>query len=733
MRSRSPWLETARGIFFAVRRRAVAPLGSATVAGMSAVPSLMRIGLHFDGRVTTVLCQLPHGGLLSERLRAAPDAPLAERCQAALVAALRLATSSGWQEPQQLEVTYASAATTQALLYRQLPRVVLLATEGFTDVLRIGRQAEPAALRRDGVPADPLQGLPADLPDERSDELLALWSEPGCLPVPERLAPDGAILKPLAPEALAALHDKARSLKADAYAVVLLHSPRNGQHEQQVALALAELGLPCALSSAVLPGAFEFERASAAVLSAAAAVAQSAESRALHDALPHPGRVRQVQGDGSARRDPPPLHGLLSDVASGLVGAHKAAATFAVPRCLTLGVGRLVSAAAHLDGALELTRGARLAGLPLGVPVVAAALRAVGAETWLHRTGSGQPLQRAAVAPQAAAARLWDAAAIAEQTWVPPHHAAELELPQARHRLTELGAQLGLSVQAAAAAVLATVTAQLVDAVWAVSVQRGIDPSELPLLGYGPAAGVVAAEVAAQLGISTVLMPPAAGCLAAYGALSAPVLRERACYLGLEASGAQQRGMVEAVLRTLTEELRDDLLGEGQLEGTPLMGLHWSADLRYAGQAHCLTLTGIGEGGPAQDATTDMVVRFHQEHERRYGFTIGERPVEIELIRVRAGLPIFVPGFGQLYHLAQSAESRLPAAELPDGVLRYSALALTVPVAGPVVIYEESAPLFVPAGWTAQRDKQGAIWLRRPPPPPVASPPADLPPGEPAR
>ncbi len=678
---------------------------------MSAVPSFVRIGLHFDGRVTTVLCQLPHGGLLSERLRHAPELPLTERCPAALAAALRLATSTGWHAPPELEVTFTASATTQALLYKKLPRVALLATQGFTDVLRIGRQTTSVPAydaREDGGEA---------LREDPTEAFLAAWSAGGGVAVAERLAADGSVVRPLEPEALMELRQKVQAAQADAIAVMLLHSPRNGQHEQQVAQALAELGLPVLLSSAVLPVYGEFERASATVLAAAGAVAQSAESAALRAALPRPGRVRRVQGDGTARCDPPALRGLLADVASGLVGAHKAAAALGVQRCLMLGSGDFLSAAAYCDGTLALTSGAVLAGLPVGVPVVAAALQAVGGESRFARPRQGAPGVSAGLDAQEGAARLWDAALFTGRAWAPAPHAAELDLAAAQERLNRLGAELQLDAAQAAAAVVAAATAALVDAVWAVSVQRGRDPAELPLLGYGAAAGMLAAEVAAQLGIGAVFFPPAAGLMTVYGALAAPVQRERSCQLGLEASGAQQRGTLEAVLRSLTQELTQELEAEGPLPGAAPLVLHWSADLRYSGQSHCLTLQGTGDGGPPQDPAADLVVRFHKEHERRYGFTIGERAVELVRVRMRAGMPAFIPVFGQLAQLAQNAESRAPAAaDLPPGVVLYTAMT-SGQVAGPILIYEESAPVFVPAGWTAQRDKHGAIWLRRSPEP----------------
>lgn len=669
---------------------------------MSAVPtpSPVRIGLDLGAQVTTVLVQLPRGGLGFAQLGAVPS--LAARCQAALAAALRLLGEGA--EPPELEVTYAAAATTQALLLGPPPRVALLVTAGFTDVLRIGRQS--AAVPRPAPPLEPgVEGpaAPAALPAH-------------CLPVPERLAADGAVVQPLTAEALTALREQLSRLEVEAAAVMLLHSSRDDQHEQLVAQALGELGLPLACSAAVLPAADELGRAAAAVLAAAGAVFQTAEEAALQAALPRPGRVRRVQSDGSARREPPPLRGLLSDVAAGLVGAHKAAVALETPRCLSLGVGDTVSVAAHHDGVLALTSRAQLAGLPLGVPTLAAALRPLGGESrlylasdgrWAHATGESEG---SAVSPAAAArflGRAWDAAALAGGSAAPAAATAQV--------LAALGAPRQLDAAAVATALLAAVAAQLADAVWAVSVERGLDPADFPLLAYGRTGGLLAAAVAAQLGMRRVVIPPAAGLLTAYGALCAPVLRERSRLLRCEASGAQQRGLLEGTLRALSDELRRDLAAEGRLERGHLTGLQWSADLRYAGQAHTLTLAGLGEGGPAPDGTTDLVVRFHQEHERRYGFTLGQRPVELEQVRVRAAAPIVGPSFAQLCQLAQETALHTAAGPagpaVPAGVILYGTLA-TTPVAGPLVIHEDSASTFVPAGWTAELDKQGAIWLR---------------------
>ena len=126
----------------------------------------------------------------------------------------------------------------------------LLVTEGFTDLLRLGRQARPRLYALDPELPPPL--VPKEL----------------CVPVPERLGPDGAALTPLTDEALAALREQVAALGVASVAVVLLHSYASDRHERAVAEALRPLGLPVSLSSQVLPAPREYERACATVADA---------------------------------------------------------------------------------------------------------------------------------------------------------------------------------------------------------------------------------------------------------------------------------------------------------------------------------------------------------------------------------------------------------------------------------------------------------------------------------
>jgi hypothetical protein len=135
------------------------------------------------------------------------------------------------------------------------------------------------------------------------------------------------------------------------------------------------------------------------------------------------------------------------------------------------------------------------------------------------------------------------------------------------------------------------------------------------------------------------LQSPWGGALA-LAALRARAVHERVMPLFVEASGAQQSGQVAACLQSLLDELLATA-GSGSATGSATLAAldaEWTAELRYQGQAGTLSLRGIGTGGPAGSAASDLVVRFVAEHARVYGFSLPECPVELVQLRLRAPL-----------------------------------------------------------------------------------------------
>ncbi len=184
----------------------------------------------------------------------------------------------------------------------------------------------------------------------------------------------------------------------------------------------------------------------------------------------------------------------------------------------------------------------------------------------------------------------------------------------AERAVARVAAQLGLDTVSAAAAILRVANSNMERAIRAVSVERGEDPREFPLVAFGGCGGLHACEIAAELGVKTVIVPRMAGALSALGMLLADRTRDYA----IGALGATD---YEARFRKLEKQARKDVRGAT---------LERFADVRYAGQSYELTI-------PWPDGD------FHKEHQRIYGYSDPKRATQIVTLRVRATVRVEKP------------------------------------------------------------------------------------------
>lgn len=674
-------------------------------------PVPVRIGIDLGSRHAAIVVQPPLGALRSELVRL-PDVggevsgsdpaslPPSEteaervsaRIKAVVQAVLRLLPGESAVAPRELTVVSSSPA-------RSVHRgdggpTALLLTEGFTDLLR------------------PELGLLAAEP--------ALSRAVRCLGVPARTGADGAIVRPLVAADLDALRERLRELGVTSAAVALLHSTREPRHEQALGQALARLGLYVALSSEVLAQPHELPRAAAALLDAYVAPRLHAELAGLRAGL-SASRLRSVLADGTVRSDARPLRCLRGESAAGLLGAQRVASAHELARWIGLGSGAELATAALYDTGFERSLRTELGGLPLVAPGLLMATRRCGAEVPLGPSASGSGPGNGPGSD--------------------PSGNSDGCLLDAAQQLGRLPAELGRPRRPLERAAAERLWEQAVLAhtavVREVSVERGHDPAEYTLVCYGGAGPLLGAAVAERLGMTRILVPPVPSRLGALGALCAQLGRERVRWLSVEASGAQQSGLLETTVRSLSDELQRDLRGEGITSALPGGGLFWSADLRYQGQAHELSLPGIGEGGPAQDGTTDLVVRFHQEHQRRYGFTLGERPIELVAVRVRCAVSVPAPAASHLAGLygppaeppgtgeraaavpleaapgaADASPSQPPLSATELLTLQRQQLQPGGALAGPLLVVEPGVTTYVPPGWRVTQSELGALWLQ---------------------
>ncbi len=522
---------------------------------------------------------------------------------------------------------HGTTTATNAILERDIARTVLVTTQGFADVLIIGRQARPALYDLTVTRPDPL--IPRDL----------------VVTVDERVAADGDVVVELTDAEIDRVVDAVADLEPESVAVSLLFSYANADHERRVCDALTErLGVPVTRSSALLPEFREYERASTAALNAAVAPRMHRYLSGLDDRLPDVTISVMMSGGGTtslAHAAEEPVHTLLSGPAAGVVAAGAIAKAAGHPDAVAFDMGGTSSDVCLIrDGQPEISSGSSIDRLPFRTPAVA--IHTVGAGggsiAWIDRGGALR------VGPRSAGADPGPACygKGGTEPTVTDAHCALGHLDPDR----ELGGGLTLDVDAATKAIaalpddadgargiLTVVRATMARALRKVSTERGVDPGGLTLVAYGGAGPLHAGALARELGMRAVIVPPAAGVLSALGLLLAPPRAEVSRTLMVTAD-ADLTDVWDELAEEATRRLRDQGAG-----GEPVVSR--IAECRYAGQSHELRVDADGGDGRGRGGArgSGVAERFHDAHEEAYGYRMPDEQVQVVTARVVAEGP----------------------------------------------------------------------------------------------
>jgi N-methylhydantoinase A/oxoprolinase/acetone carboxylase beta subunit len=583
-----------------------------------------------------------------------PTTP-ADQSAGVLAAVEQVLLRAGAEPADVTAFAHGMTVATNALLEERVARTVLVATEGFTDVVELGRQARADLYRLCAARPAPL------VPPARR------------VPAPERMTPDG-VLRALDPGAADRVAAAVAAHDPEAVAVCLLHADRHPAHERAIgdALAAALPGVHVSLSHEVVGTFREYERAATTEVDAAlspllARYLGRLVERCAAAGLPAP-RIMQ-SGGGLADPALAAAHAVLT-VLSGPAGGAAAAALVAAQTgapdllCFDLG-GTSCDVCVVEGGRVRETGGREVGGRPLALPMVD--IHTVGAGggsvAWRDSGGALRVGPRSAGADPGPAAygRGGTEPTVTDAHVVLGHLAGELSgVPLDRDAAVRAIGTLGLGddVRAAAEGVLRVADAEMVRALRVMTVERGVDPRGFALLAFGGAGGLHACAIAAELGIRRVLVPRAGGVLSALGLAAA----DRTAQVQRTVLGrAQDAAGLAAAAR--------DRLGAGDAAEVEL-----AYDCRYRGQSHELTV-----GDPAD---------FPAVHEERYGYRDDDGDVQVVTVRATARVP------GPAVTLAAGDE-------LPPGTR----------VTGPDVLRLPESTVRVPPGWTGTVDATGTLEL----------------------
>jgi N-methylhydantoinase A len=611
---------------------------------------------------------------------------------------------AGAQEGDVALFAHGMTVATNALLEGRGARTAFVGTEGFADVVELGRQA-----RRDLY------------------RLCAAWPAPFAPPerrfgAPERMGPEGVLRALEDPGAVAAA---VAGCAPEAVAVCLLHAYRDPAHERALGDALRErLGadVHVSLSHEVVGTFREYERAATTEVDAAlspllARYLRRLLERAAQARLPEP-QIMQSSG-GLAAASLAARHAAFT-VLSGPAGGAAAAALVARRSgradlvCFDMG-GTSCDVCVVEGGAVRETTGREVGGRPLALAMVD--IHTVGAGggsiAWRDPGGALRVGPRSAGADPGPASygRGGEEPTVTDASLVLGRLDAEaplagtvtLDRDAAERTVGALADELGLDLVACAEGIVRVANAEMVRALRVMTVEQGIDPRRFALLAFGGAGPLHAAAIADELGMATILCPRASGVLSALGLAAA------------DRRATEQRTVLLAgdeLTDTALARARDALADAARATlGGQDARVELAHDVRYRGQAHELTMRDL-----AQPELAALREAFEALHEERYGYRDDDAPIEVVTIRATASVagPDLDLSAGD--GAARSTRSRRDVVfdgERHDAEVLRGEPAPGERIAGPAICELPEATLAVPPGWQGEVDDAGTIVLER--------------------
>jgi len=662
-----------------------------------------RVGVDVGGTFTDLVALGEDGTIAVRKVVTTPQDP-------ALGLFRALDGTSPPRSPRPIDLlVHGSTIATNALLERRGARVVLVTTRGFEDLLWLRRQDRAA-----------LYDLARDHPPP-------LVARGDVVPVAERMGPAG-VLEPLADAEVARVVAAVRALAPEAVAVSCLFAFRHAEHERCLAAALraALPGVPVVASHEVLPVFREFERTSTTTVEAYLRPVVAAYLARLEREVQARGiaALRVMTSSGGTL---PPASAAargaslaLSGPAGGVVGARLVGAAVGLSELLTLDMGGTSADASLVTGGAPLSDGAgAVAGIPLALPSVLIETVSAGGGSIARVDEGGAlkvgPASAGAVPGPACYGRGGERPTVTDACLVlgwldaesPLADEVRLDPGAAERAVRTLGPVWaeggGGDPTRSAAGIVAVAAAVMGRALKRVSVARGLDPRRMALLPFGGAGPLFGCQLAAALGMRTIVIPPHAGVLSALGLAAAA---ERIDLL------ASFHRSLEALSATEIGRAFSPLLAEAgnQVSGSTVLRY---ADCRFAGQGYEVTVP-VTVNDPRR-----IRAAFLAAHQARYGHSGSGQPVEIVNLRVVALRPGPEPSFRGASHAARAARSRgeraitLAGERLTASVWPLDELAAGVTIDGPAILAGRDATAVLEPGWRGTVHPTGAVVVER--------------------
>jgi N-methylhydantoinase A len=547
--------------------------------------------------------------------------------------------------------SHGTTVATNAVLERKGAKVAFITTEGFKDLLYIARQRRPRLYDFDCQRSLPL--VPPEL----------------CFEVSERLSPDGTVILPLTQADVITLADDAIQAKVDAVAICLLFSYKNPTHE----ILIAE----------------EFEK-------------------------------RGVLKSGGGVATPPevyPVELLLSGPAGGVSGAILFGRDIGRKNLTTFDMGGTsADFSAIMDHTPLWTDEGEIDGLPVRIPILDITTVGAGGGSiaWIDKGGAlrvgpqsagSDPgpacYDRGGTLPTVTDANLLSGL-LASRSF--SRSGITLAPDRAESAFASLAKEGSLSLEEAVLGLRSVVNANMLRGIRRATVEKGIDVRDCCLLAFGGAGPLHGAELAMELGIREVLVPPMAGMFSALGILLSDVRLDFG-----ETLLAAWNKTTQQVVNNMLSRFRERAMKSFERQALDLNNTQFfpALDLRYQGQSFHLTAP--------YNQNADMSDRFHRAFKKRYGYTM-DQGASLEVVAVRLSAISLRPktALPQIENTKTSPPIEKRDILLSSGresipVYERKQLWRSFMAEGPLVIEDEGCTVFVPPNCAISMEKHGCL------------------------
>ena len=596
--------------------------------------SRCRIGFDIGGTFTdVVLFDELTGKYLSAKVSSTPADPSV----GAVEGIRKILSQSSLSGKMVTFLCHGTTVGTNAILEGKLAKTALVTTRGFRDVLEIGRQRRPDQY---------------NFFAEKSKMLVPRGLR---FTVQERVNYKGEIVKKLVEDEISDLARRLQSENVESVAISFLFSFLNGKHEQIVARVIKETlaHVPVFLSSEVLPEYREYERTSTVCLNAAVSPIVSNYVEHLEKKIALTLRIgcgmNLMKSSGgimpSSAVGERAVETVLSGPAAGAISIAYLGEIIGCKKLIGFDMGGTSSdISVIIDGKPRLTTEGVIGGYPFRLPIVD--INTIGAGggsiAWMDVARGLH------VGPQSAGAvpgpvcygrggkepTVTDAnlclGRINEKFFLGGEIVLDKNASE-KTILEKIGAPLSKNLAEACQGILDVTNSNMLRAIRVSSMERGLDPRDFALVAFGGAGPLHAADLAAELGISTVIIPQMAGLFSAVGLLVANIKND---YSVTKISRIKETNCED--LLSWFEELREKAIAAFEKEGLPTEKIYfiYSIDMRYSAQAYEIN---ISVGKSLDQISLEKSERdFHKAHEELYWWNDPDRTVEIVNLRISA-------------------------------------------------------------------------------------------------